>query len=136
MLHIEPLDVGDNSHKVACAYHLFHAFLAVEIHLKIRESVISVAYFGALNLLECGIVGKGGIFVAVFAHEVDVLHHILHTIEFGGKFFYVSAIGVFDNPIADVVQTRGVAVDVTAAIANGFEVVCKVAPRVTTGWCE
>ena len=95
--------------------------------------MISVAYFGALNLLECGIVGKGGIFVAVFAHEVDVLHHILHAVEFGSKFFYVSAIGVFDNPIADVVQTRGVAVDVTAAIANGFEVVCKVAPRVTTG---
>ena len=42
---------------------------------------------------------------------------------------YVAAVGVVYYPVADVVQSRRVAVHIASAVAYAFKVVDKVAPR-------
>lgn len=121
----------DKGHGIAVDKACFRLLVGEVGCLDVGKAVAAVA---DLDITYAGIlraIGQSGIFVAVGTHVVDSADDVVDAREEVGGILDVAPVDIVDHPVADVVETGAVAVELAAAIAQAFEIVDEVAPRRT-----
>ena len=88
----------------------------------------AVTHLGTLNAFKLAVVGQCRIFVTMGRHVIECLdligtigNPVSHLVD-------ISSMGIVDNPVADIVQTRRVTVDRALPITHVFKIIKKITP--------